>query len=66
MLDPATLVEHRDHGVVPFAGSRPERPRLRYADGQVSPLEHCAVRLSNKLNPRIPPCYVNGRPIGFC
>lgn len=40
-------------------------PHMRYADGLVSLNDRCAVRQS-KLNRRLPPIYVNGRPIGFC
>lgn len=41
-------------------------PRLRFrADGQVSLNDRCPVR-KVKLNPKMPPAYVNGRPIGFC
>jgi len=53
-------------GVFYVAGEDPTRPRVRYADGQVGPSDHCAIRTANKLNRRIPPVYVNGRPIGFC
>ena len=65
-LDPITNVENRGFGVVPFDTDEPKRPRLRYRDGQLAPLNHCAIRLANKLNPRIPPCYINGLPVGFC
>ena len=41
-------------------------PRVRYFDdGQVSLNDRCAVR-KVKLNPKMPPVYVNGQPIGFC
>lgn len=41
-------------------------PRLRYFDGdQVSLNDRCAVR-KVKLNPKMPPIYVNGQPVGFC
>lgn len=53
-------------GVVPFRSAQHQRPLLRYADGQLASLDHCAVKLENPLNPKIPPCYVNGRPVGFC
>ncbi len=53
-------------GVFAVPGSYPERPRLRFADGQVSLNDTCMIRLSNKLNPKIPPMYVNGQPLGFC
>ena len=53
-------------GVFAVRGGDPDHPQLRYADGQVSVNDGCAIRLENGLNPRIPPCYVNGRPVGFC
>lgn len=53
-------------GVFYVAGFDPTRPRVRYADGQMGPSDHCAIRTANKLNRRIPPVYVNGAPIGFC
>ena len=53
-------------GVIYVASTGATRPRVRYLDGQVSLNSHCAIRVENKLNRRIPPVYVNGRPIGFC
>ena len=53
-------------GVYFVASQDPARPRVRYADGQVGLADHCAIRVANGLNRRIPPVYVNGRPIGFC
>lgn len=53
-------------GVVALPSDNPLRFHLRYRDGQVSVNDACAIRLENKLNPKIPPVYVNGRPIGFC
>jgi hypothetical protein len=40
-------------------------PRIQYADGQVSLNDRCPVR-KVPLNLRMPPVYVNGRPVGFC
>ena len=41
-------------------------PRIAYFDGAlVSVNDRCAVR-KVKLNPKMPPAYVNGRPVGFC
>lgn len=41
-------------------------PRIRYfADDQISLNDRCAVR-KVKLNPKMPPLYVNGQPVGFC
>lgn len=40
-------------------------PRVRFGDGQVSLNDRCPVR-RHKLNLRVPPVYVNGRPVGFC
>ena len=53
-------------GVVVLPSADPLRYHLRYADGQVSLNDACAIRLENRLNPKIPPVYVNGQPIGFC
>jgi len=53
-------------GVVALPSDNPLRFHLRYRDGQVSLNDACAIRLENKLNPKIPPVYVNGQPIGFC
>ena len=55
-----------DDGVVYLLGQNPVYPRVRYLDGQVSLNESCAIRVENKLSRRIPPVYVNGRPLGFC
>ncbi len=41
-------------------------PKIRYFEaGLVSPNDRCAVR-KVRLNVKMPPVYVNGRPIGFC
>ena len=40
-------------------------PRVEYSDGRVSLNDRCPVR-KVKLNPRMPPVYVNGGPVGFC
>jgi len=40
-------------------------PTLRFRDGTVSLNDRCPVR-KVKLNPRLQPLFVNGRPIGFC
>jgi hypothetical protein len=40
-------------------------PRLVYPDGLVSLNDRCPVR-KVELNPRMPPVYVNGQPVGFC
>jgi hypothetical protein len=41
-------------------------PQIRYFEsGLVAPNDRCAVR-KVKLNVKMPPVYVNGRPIGFC
>ena len=40
--------------------------RIRYSErGVVSLNDRCPVT-GTRLNPAIPPIYVNGRPIGFC
>jgi hypothetical protein len=40
-------------------------PRVRFCDGQVSLNDRCMVR-HVKLNYKMAPTYVNGRPVGFC
>ena len=40
-------------------------PHILFDDGQVSLNDQCPVRKA-KLNLRMPPVYVNGKPIGFC
>jgi hypothetical protein len=40
-------------------------PKVHYFEGQVSLNDRCAVRRV-RLNTKMPPVYVNGRPIGFC
>ena len=55
-----------EDGIFYVPGESPTHPRVRYLDGQLSLNETCAIRVENKLNRRIPPVYVNGRPIGFC
>jgi len=49
-----------------YVNAQDSLPRLRYFDGnQVSLNDRCAVRKA-KLNPKMPPIYVNGQPVGFC
>ncbi len=38
---------------------------LRFEDGAVSLNDRCPVRRS-RLNRKMPPVFVNGRPVGFC
>lgn len=54
-----------DSGVVAYNDSTAEYPRLVFADGQISLNDHCMVRMV-KLNRKMPPIYVNGKPVGFC
>jgi hypothetical protein len=55
-----------DDGIFYVLGPDPAHPRVRYLDGQLAESESCAVQLGKKLSRRVPPVYVNGRPIGFC
>ncbi len=49
-----------------FKNPEDSLPRLVFFEGgQVSLNDRCAVR-KVRLNPKMPPAYVNGRPIGFC
>lgn len=38
---------------------------LRYASGELSINDRCPIR-RNKLNPKVRPLFVNGKPMGFC
>jgi hypothetical protein len=38
---------------------------LRFEDGAVSLNDRCPVRRA-RLNRKMPPVFVNGRPVGFC
>lgn len=42
-----------------------ELPRLRFPDGTRTENDRCMI-LERKLNPKIPPIWVNGAPVGFC
>ena len=53
-------------GVFYVLSSDPQKPAVRYPDGQLSRNLTCPVQSSNKLSRRIPPVYINGQPIGFC
>ena len=46
-------------------GSEEAFPLIRYADDLISVNDRCPVRHA-KLNLRMEPIYVNGRPVGFC
>jgi hypothetical protein len=46
-------------------GDHPDFPKLRWTEGGLSPNDRCPNRRV-KLNPKIAPVWVNGRPIGFC
>ena len=46
-------------------GDEEAYPRIRYSDEQVSVNDRCPVRKA-KLNLKMDPIYVNGRPVGFC
>jgi hypothetical protein len=49
-----------------FVNPQDALPRVRYYDSELVSLnDRCAVR-KIKLNPKMPPVYVNGQPIGFC
>jgi hypothetical protein len=48
-----------------FVQPEDSMPRVRYFDTNlVSINDRCAVR-KVKLNPKMPPVYVNGQPVGF-
>lgn len=46
-------------------GDDPAFPKLKWAEGGVTPNDRCPNRRV-KLNPKIAPVWVNGLPIGFC
>lgn len=48
-----------------YVDSTAELSPLRFADGTVSLNDRCPVRRGH-LNRRMPPVYVNSRPVGFC
>ena len=49
-----------------FVNEEDSLPRLRFFEsGLVSLNDRCPV-LRVRLNPKMPPAWVNGRPIGFC
>ncbi len=48
-----------------YANEGDSLPRIEYADGSVTLNDRCMVR-QVKLNPKLPPVFVNGLPIGFC
>ncbi len=49
-----------------FVQEQDSFPRVRYFDSnRMSLNDRCAVR-HTRLNPEVPPVYVNGQPIGFC
>lgn len=53
-------------GVTYVVADNPRLPVVRYADGQVSLSDSCAVRVGSRLNRKVPPAYINGQPLGFC
>lgn len=66
--EPASPKENGEASVVKpqfVPGDIDTLPRIRFADGQVSLNDRCPVR-KGPLNLRMPPVYVNGRPVGFC
>jgi hypothetical protein len=55
---------------VPVAGAaledeKAELPRIAFPDGSKTENDRCIVR-QRRLDPGLPPVWVNGRPIGFC
>ena len=54
-----------DTAEVAYVDGDAEFPKLRFGDGQISLNDRCMVRQA-KLNDRLSPIYVNGKPVGFC
>jgi hypothetical protein len=55
----------RPRGMGHYVNHADSFPRLVFGDGLISLNDRCIVR-KTKLNPKMPPVYVNGRPVGFC
>jgi hypothetical protein len=55
-----------EDGIFYVESDDPDRPSVRYLDGQLALDGSCAIRIGNKLSRKVPPVYVNGQPIGFC
>jgi hypothetical protein len=49
-----------------YVNAQDSLPRLRYFDGSQVSLNDRCPNTKAKLNPKMPPIYVNGQPIGFC
>lgn len=66
MIAPGAAEEGRDAAAeVSYVQKGDSFPRIRFADERVSLNDRCPVRKA-KLNLKMPPVYVNGRPVGFC
>ena len=52
-------------GVAHYENPTEEKPRIRWGEDPLSLNDRCIVR-KVKLNLRMPPIFVNGKPIGFC
>ena len=50
---------------VEYVNKELEYSPVRFSDGEESLNDRCMVRQA-KLSLRMPPIYVNGKPIGFC
>ncbi|MDZ4723874.1 MAG: hypothetical protein SGI97_08240 [candidate division Zixibacteria bacterium] len=61
--DKAEIFSYKD--LPSYFDENVDLPRIRYSDGSISMNQRCIVRQS-KLNLRMPPIYVNHKPIGFC
>lgn len=62
---PGRSGEPSDNKLRFVAGDIDTLPRIQFADGLISLNDRCPVRRV-PLNLRMPPVYVNGRPVGFC
>jgi len=71
MLAAASCTEERPARLVAsakvpaYVDAAAEKPHIKFDDEQVSLNDRCPVRKA-KLNLKMPPVYVNGKPIGFC
>jgi hypothetical protein len=63
-VDPRARIPVPEPGAA-YTSEQAEYPRLSFASGDTTSNDRCPVQ-KRKLNPRLPPTYVNGVPIGYC
>jgi len=66
MAGESTMKSHERGVFAEFVSPGDSLSALRYLDTeQVSINDRCPI-LKGRLNPKMAPAYVNGRPVGFC